>query len=152
MNIEKIYAKRIFYSRLNRWNKITDNIYTWCNKRGIDPYIFLAVYYIEEYFRPKWFQVIESLLLKTGIRKNPSIGPFQVRYKHLTENYASLLEESMKHVHKIVKDSNLIHISEEKYFIRFGSLYNLDGMYGKVMYQLYLLLKKEGWKYKIQTI
>lgn len=146
MNIETIYAKRIFFSKKDQWNKVTNLIHKWCHGKNTDPYIILSVYYLEEYFRPPWFQAIEHLMFKTHIISNPSLGPFQVRHENLKQNNATLIEASIVYVNKITKKSNLSSNTIKRNFISFGKLYNLDEMYGKVMYELYQLIRHKKWK------
>ena len=146
MQLQDIYSKRILSSRNNTWDITTNEIYNYCMIEKINPYIFLAVYYIEGYFRPPWFQYLEYLLYKIYILKNPSVGPFQVRLSHFKDKNKQLItSNSLKFVGKQIKRSGLNKTENEANFIKFGYDYNLDKLYGKVLHKLFSSLVDIKW-------
>lgn len=148
METKKIYAKRIFNAKSNSWNKTTNEIYIFCTKKKVDPYFFLALYYIEDYFRPKWLQFFESLLFKLNILQNPSVGPFQVRISNLDTikiKNGTVITKSLSYALSLFYKCGLDKKNNIANFISFGKLYNLDDQYGSVHYNLYWLIKKNEW-------
>lgn len=147
MKSSTIYARRIFRAKSGNWNQITDEIYTYCGKKNIDPYIILSIYYIEDYFRPYWLQLVEIVLYKIRILRNPSIGPFQVRISNLKElhNSDSVTLASLKHVVSVLKMCGLDKKRTKNGFLQFGEKYNLDSSYGFVLMELHSMLRKVKW-------
>lgn len=150
METHTIYARKIYYSKAFNWNKITNEIYLFCKSNKVDPFIFLAIFYIEEYFRPYWCQSLELVLLNLGILKNPSVGPLQVRKSNLDsmskKNSGTILSSSLAYALLLYKKSNLHKDLSKKNFVSLGLYYNLDKEYGKVLYELYKLLKLNKWQ------
>jgi hypothetical protein len=147
MEVSKIYAQRIFNAQYNKWNRITDTIYWFSKQKKIDPHLILAIYYIEDYFRPAWFQLAEMILLKAGLIKDPSIGPFQFRVSNFKDlNSDEIVFNILVFVYSLLKKSGILKRRTSQNFISFGELYNLDVLYGHVIFELYQILKKEKWK------
>ena len=141
-------AEIILKKRHKLWSKTTDEIYEFCRDFKLDPYLVLAIYHLEGYLRPVWFRTVEYFLYFIGALKNPSIGPFQVRVGHFENDkrkIAHINQQSLLYISKVIKNCGLDKTQTKKKFIKFGHLYNLDGIYGQTLFKLYLLLKKNNW-------
>lgn len=133
MNISEIYSKRILLSENVKRKPINFS----SSKKAK---LFFIVYTIENYFRPKVIQKLELILLKVGLMKNPSIGPYQIKYSTLKTSDLSdsnLLRLSLLFLEKEMKRFNLFKNPSRENFIQFGRAYNGTSHYGEVMFQLY---------------
>lgn len=148
MKSSTIYAKRIYQAKSEKWNDITNDIYTFCRRKKVDPYMMLGIYYIEDYFRPKWIQLLELILYKLKILHNPSIGPFQVRIsnlKKLNTSSSSVVLKSLMYMTNVAKQCGLMKNQRKRDFKMFGEKYNLDPTYGCVLMELHSMLKRLKW-------
>lgn len=142
-------AKQIINQKQGTWNKITNEIYSYCKKTKNDPYLFLTIYYLEDYLRPAWFRFLEFVLYKTGLLNNPSLGPFQVRVSHLRgkENeVGNVTAESLNYIAKLLAKTQLSKKKTKNNFKKFGHVYNPNSDYGKTLFEMYSQLKSEKWK------
>lgn len=148
MNSSTIYAERIYLEKSGKWNDVTNDIYTFCCIKKIDPYIILAIYYIEDYFRPKWLQSIEMVLFRLKILQDPSIGPFQVRisnFKNFNISSSSVVLNSLQYITNVAKQCGIMKHRSKRNFEMFGEKYNLDSSYGRVLLELHSMLKRLKW-------
>lgn len=147
MQLTDFYSRRIYRSKSGQWNLTTDYIYKHFENSAIDPYIALSIYYLESYYRPSWFTIAENLLSRSGLLKNPSIGPFQIRQSYLkTGTNSHILTNSLKYITILIEKSGLHKHVDKSNFVYFGRLYNHDRIYGEVLYKLWTDLKKAPWK------
>lgn len=140
-SLSKFYAQKILASKLGVHNKITDRIRLFSKEKKIDLNIILSIYYIENFYRPGWFSILEYKMFKIGLIKNPSIGPFQIRSGHLkNKGKKKLIEDSLNYIYGVIVRCGLKKNIKRKNFLKLGLFYNLDETYGEVIYNIWLKL------------
>lgn len=135
----KIFASRILRSRCRIPDDIDESIIRYSVHNNADPNLFRALFLIENYFRPRWFQLIERLVFKIGILKDPSLGPFQVKASHVGHFSCEidLVNKSLDYVSRLMVKNHLLVQPGIEDFHNFGIKYNNTEEYGRVFSHVY---------------
>lgn len=141
MKTSQAFALRIINENIKIPSEVKDKIFHVCKEEKFDQDLIKSIFYIENYFRPLWFQKIEHLLLRAGLLRDPSIGPFQIKLTNFNRkpiDKEDLVSSSIKYIINCIKKNNLENLSD---FRRFGLIYNGTQEYGDVMFEIYRRLK-----------
>lgn len=140
----RIFASRILKSRRYVPGDIDEAIIRYSTHHSVDPNLLRALFLIENYFRPHWFQLIERFAFKMGILRDPSLGPFQVKVSNVGHFNCEtdLVNRSLDYISKLIIENNLSTQPSIEDFCNFGLEYNNTEEYGRVFSHVYDHLTK----------